>query len=352
MAHPDRVAKLVLDSVVPAAGLDGLEVDGLHETARVLRAVCRAQHCPGDPAADLAAVVRARHDGWARARRHARRAERRRAELPGRARRAARGPRRATRSTSTGSCASCAAPSARPRRCSARGCTPPRCAPTRSSPWGGAGAPLAGREAALAGAAAADRPRALRPRDGRRQRLRAAVPALAAHAGAAGAAHGRPAAGADAAAGRRPRPLDAAAVGARAGRAHAARPARRRPRRRALGAVAGAPAARAAAPSQRFLLRLGSAPCSRATRRMRGRLLVTALEEARALRSDAIGTGHLLLGVTRTLPLLVPLRAEDVRARLGTGDAAEEARAALHRRPPSASSRRHRWRPSGSATGG
>src|SRR5690242_5556981 len=63
IAHPDRVAKLVLDSVVPATGLDGLEVDGLRETARVLRAVCRAQHCPGDPAADLAAVVRARHDG-------------------------------------------------------------------------------------------------------------------------------------------------------------------------------------------------------------------------------------------------------------------------------------------------
>ena len=34
----------------------------MRETARVLRAVCRAQHCPGDPAADLAAVVRARHD--------------------------------------------------------------------------------------------------------------------------------------------------------------------------------------------------------------------------------------------------------------------------------------------------
>ena len=63
IAHPDRVARLVLDSVVPAAGLDGLEADGMHETARVLRAVCRAQHCPGDPAADLAAVVRARHDG-------------------------------------------------------------------------------------------------------------------------------------------------------------------------------------------------------------------------------------------------------------------------------------------------
>jgi pimeloyl-ACP methyl ester carboxylesterase len=63
IAHPDRVAKLVLDSVVPATSVDGLEVDGMHETARVLRAVCRAQHCPGDPAADLASVVRARHDG-------------------------------------------------------------------------------------------------------------------------------------------------------------------------------------------------------------------------------------------------------------------------------------------------
>ena len=53
--------------------------------------------------------------------------------------------------------------------------------------------------------------------------------------------------------------------------------------------------------------------------------LVMALEEARALHSDAIGTGHLLIGVIRSLPLLVPLRAEDVRARLGTGDAGEEA---------------------------
>jgi len=63
IAHPDRVARLVLDSVVPAASLDGLEVDGMHEAGRVLRDVCRVQHCPGDPAADLAAVVNARHDG-------------------------------------------------------------------------------------------------------------------------------------------------------------------------------------------------------------------------------------------------------------------------------------------------
>jgi hypothetical protein len=53
--------------------------------------------------------------------------------------------------------------------------------------------------------------------------------------------------------------------------------------------------------------------------------LVMALEEAQALHSSAIGTGHLLLGVIRSLPLLVPLRAEDVRARLGSGDAAEDA---------------------------
>ena len=53
--------------------------------------------------------------------------------------------------------------------------------------------------------------------------------------------------------------------------------------------------------------------------------LVTALEEAKALRSGAIGTPHLLLGVIRTLPLLVPLRADDVRARLGPGAAGEDA---------------------------
>jgi pimeloyl-ACP methyl ester carboxylesterase len=63
IAHPDRVARLVLDSVVPAAGIDVLEDVGMRESARVLRLACREQHCPGDPAADLAAVVRARHNG-------------------------------------------------------------------------------------------------------------------------------------------------------------------------------------------------------------------------------------------------------------------------------------------------
>jgi pimeloyl-ACP methyl ester carboxylesterase len=63
IAHPDRVARLVLDSIVPADSLDGLEVEGMRRTATVLRAVCRAQRCPSDPAADLAAVVRRYHNG-------------------------------------------------------------------------------------------------------------------------------------------------------------------------------------------------------------------------------------------------------------------------------------------------
>jgi pimeloyl-ACP methyl ester carboxylesterase len=152
IAHPDRVAKLVLDSVVPAAGLDGLEVDGLHETARVLRAVCRAQHCPGDPAADLAAVVRARHDGpelddtlvalsvgapsfpgVLAALREAR------AGHPQRLERLVRIVRRAQRA---------------PAQVLSQGLhAATLCADTRS-PWGGAGAPLAGRRAALERAAA------------------------------------------------------------------------------------------------------------------------------------------------------------------------------------------------------
>ena len=152
IAHPDRVARLVLDSVVPAAGLDGLEVDGMHETARVLRAVCRAQHCPGDPAADLAAVVRARHDGpelddtlvalsvgapsfpgVLAALREAR------AGRPAHLERLVRIVRRAQRA---------------PAQLLSQGLhAATLCADTRS-PWGGAGAPLAGRKAALERAAA------------------------------------------------------------------------------------------------------------------------------------------------------------------------------------------------------
>ena len=57
-AHRDRVAALVLDSPLPAAGADTLELDTVQATARVLLSACEAQDCPGDPAADLADVVR------------------------------------------------------------------------------------------------------------------------------------------------------------------------------------------------------------------------------------------------------------------------------------------------------
>jgi pimeloyl-ACP methyl ester carboxylesterase len=63
LAHPDRVERLVLDSVVPHDAPIILPVDNMQATARVLRAICQAGGCPSDPAADLAAVVRSRGDG-------------------------------------------------------------------------------------------------------------------------------------------------------------------------------------------------------------------------------------------------------------------------------------------------
>jgi pimeloyl-ACP methyl ester carboxylesterase len=63
LAHPDRVDRLVLDSVVPHDALIMLPVDNMQATARVLRAVCQQRSCASDPADDLAAVVRSRGDG-------------------------------------------------------------------------------------------------------------------------------------------------------------------------------------------------------------------------------------------------------------------------------------------------
>src|SRR5581483_8533614 len=58
LRYPRRTARLVLDSVVPHPGIDGLSVANAHAVGRVLRAVCRERPCPGDPAKDLAAAVR------------------------------------------------------------------------------------------------------------------------------------------------------------------------------------------------------------------------------------------------------------------------------------------------------
>jgi pimeloyl-ACP methyl ester carboxylesterase len=63
--YPQRVTRMVLDSVVPVAGVPALYEDSLHRSADVLRDACAATHCTGDPAADLAKVVKSRHNGVA-----------------------------------------------------------------------------------------------------------------------------------------------------------------------------------------------------------------------------------------------------------------------------------------------
>jgi pimeloyl-ACP methyl ester carboxylesterase len=63
LRYPSRVARMVLDSVVPQTGVDPLHRAALSGSGRVLRSVCAAQRCGWDPAADLAAVVARLHDG-------------------------------------------------------------------------------------------------------------------------------------------------------------------------------------------------------------------------------------------------------------------------------------------------
>jgi len=63
LAHPARVGRLVLDSVVPQEGIGPFQLETIHAVPRVLRAACRELRCGHDPAADLAAEIRAHHDG-------------------------------------------------------------------------------------------------------------------------------------------------------------------------------------------------------------------------------------------------------------------------------------------------
>jgi pimeloyl-ACP methyl ester carboxylesterase len=63
ITYPDRVSRLVLDSVVPHDGFDLLFVNGMARTAEVLRLVCREIACTTDPAGDLSELVHRRHDG-------------------------------------------------------------------------------------------------------------------------------------------------------------------------------------------------------------------------------------------------------------------------------------------------
>ncbi|MGH3693841.1 MAG: alpha/beta hydrolase [Pseudonocardiaceae bacterium] len=63
ITHPDRVSRLVLDSVVPHDSYDPLEITALNRTADVLRMVCADIRCGTDPAQDLSQVIVIRHDG-------------------------------------------------------------------------------------------------------------------------------------------------------------------------------------------------------------------------------------------------------------------------------------------------
>ncbi|MGW1346591.1 alpha/beta hydrolase family protein [Kribbella sp. NPDC002412] len=59
LKYPDRVASLVLDSVVPHKGFDPFSIDLMGATGSVLRATCRQDPaCTTDPVADLAWLVR------------------------------------------------------------------------------------------------------------------------------------------------------------------------------------------------------------------------------------------------------------------------------------------------------
>jgi pimeloyl-ACP methyl ester carboxylesterase len=63
ITYPNRVAKVVLDSVLPDDAAEPLSQTPMHATGRVLRAICATRSCPGDPVADLAKTVRMRTDG-------------------------------------------------------------------------------------------------------------------------------------------------------------------------------------------------------------------------------------------------------------------------------------------------
>lgn len=63
ITHPDRVSRLVLDSVVPHDAFDPLGIAVFNRTAEVLRMVCAETACTTDPAQDLAEAIRLRHDG-------------------------------------------------------------------------------------------------------------------------------------------------------------------------------------------------------------------------------------------------------------------------------------------------
>jgi pimeloyl-ACP methyl ester carboxylesterase len=64
IAHPDHVARLVLDSTVPHDGYDFyLNTKARQRIATVLRIACAQTQCATDPVADLAQIIAQRHNG-------------------------------------------------------------------------------------------------------------------------------------------------------------------------------------------------------------------------------------------------------------------------------------------------
>jgi pimeloyl-ACP methyl ester carboxylesterase len=63
ITHPDRVSRLVLDSVVPHDTFDPMEIAAFNRTAHVLRIVCAETRCTTDPAQDLSELILVRHNG-------------------------------------------------------------------------------------------------------------------------------------------------------------------------------------------------------------------------------------------------------------------------------------------------
>jgi pimeloyl-ACP methyl ester carboxylesterase len=64
LRHPDHVARLVLDSVVPHDGFDFFTGSELAQRiVTVFRGACMRSTCAGDPIADIATLVSQRHEG-------------------------------------------------------------------------------------------------------------------------------------------------------------------------------------------------------------------------------------------------------------------------------------------------
>ena len=184
LAHPRQVQSLVLDSVVPHGGIDPLAVDVMHAVRRVLRAACAAADCPGDPVADLAAVV-ARQDNGVDLLDLATMVsivDPTFEELLDALHQAAQGDTGSLDGMLQGYRDGFQGPANE----LSQGLHASALCSDWSFPWGTSAAPLAGREAAVDAAVAklsAERPRPVRRRDREGQRVRAAVPAVAAGPG-------------------------------------------------------------------------------------------------------------------------------------------------------------------------